>query len=79
MSYLVEFHLGPQDAHQEWTHFATRVDLPPPPPGTACRVVSDKPLRGLEAGAAVDAQVERLEYCEADQVMIYRVMLSPRA
>lgn len=79
MSYLVEFHLGPQDGHPEWDHFATRVDLAPPPAGAICRVVTDKPFRGLEAGAVVDGQVDRLEYCEADQVMIYRVMLSPRA
>lgn len=78
MSYLVEFHLGPEDAHPEWTHFATRVDLPPPPTGTACSVISDKPMRGVDAGASVAGDVERLEYLEQDQVQIYRVMLAPR-
>jgi hypothetical protein len=76
MSYLVEFHLGPEPSHPEWTHFATRVDLPPPPIGTSCSVITDKPLRGLTAGALVLGRVGSLEYCEGDDVMIYRVKLA---
>jgi hypothetical protein len=79
MSFLVEFHLGPHGADTDWTHFATRVDLLPPPPGTRCSVVSDKPLRGLDAGACIEGAVSRVEYREADQVMLYRVMLDPVA
>lgn len=77
MSFLVEFHLGPDDSHSDWTHFATRVDIVPPPPGTHCSVVTDKPMRGLEAGANIEGAVTHLEYREGDQVMIYRVMLAP--
>ncbi|MGQ3044129.1 MAG: hypothetical protein ACT6R7_16875 [Brevundimonas aurantiaca] len=77
MAYLVEFHMGPEPAHPEWTHFATRADLSPPPIGTPCSVNTDRPLRGLEEGEPVTGYVERLEYLEQAGSHIYRVMLSP--